>query len=293
MISAATRSRIRCDLLGPDLGQVRRQQPAADAPRHPEVAVELGRAAVEPAVDVDLLVGRRSVAAVLRGRRARPPPPCTTGSGRRARRRRSRRRRCVAPVAVSAAVRSAMNDSADELQTCSAPAERSSSSWSARAHDVDEGDAVGDAQPVEHLAEVRRRGGVDERGVALAPHRADVPEHGQRVHEARRPFDRRDAGRAARGTAPRRTQRYCEYIAPPSRPTVLPSSACARRRRPGGDDRAAALVADRERLADAPGERCAARPARSGRSPSTPRPSRRTRRPPCRRRRTATRDPTG
>ena len=101
----------------------------------------------------------------------------------------------VAPVALTAAVRSSMNESADELQTCSAPAERSSSTCASRAHDVDERDAVGEAEAVEHLAEVRRRRGVDERGVALATHRADLPEDGQRVDEARRPLDRGDARR--------------------------------------------------------------------------------------------------
>ena len=52
------------------------------------------------------------------------------------------------------------------------------------------GDAVGEAHPVEHLAEVRRGGGVHQRGVALAAHRADHAEGGQRVDEARRALDR-------------------------------------------------------------------------------------------------------
>src|SRR5215831_6278130 len=54
--------------LGPDLLHEGGEQPAADAPGHAEGTVELGRPAVEPAVDVYLLVRGRSVAAVfLRG----------------------------------------------------------------------------------------------------------------------------------------------------------------------------------------------------------------------------------
>ena len=55
-------------------------------------------------------------------------------------------------------------------------------------------DAVGDAEPVEHLPEVGRRSGVHQRGVTFAPHRADHAERGQRVDEARRALHRRHAG---------------------------------------------------------------------------------------------------
>src|SRR5499433_434622 len=51
--------------LGPDLLHEGGEQPAADAPGHAEGTVELGRPAVEPAVDVYLLVRGRSVAAVF------------------------------------------------------------------------------------------------------------------------------------------------------------------------------------------------------------------------------------
>src|SRR5262249_12527081 len=58
----------RAELLGgveADLLQERREQPAAHAPRLAERARELGRAPVEAAVDVDLLVGGGPVTAVL------------------------------------------------------------------------------------------------------------------------------------------------------------------------------------------------------------------------------------
>src|SRR5215203_1328596 len=44
-----------CALDLADLHQERKQQPAADPPGHAERAVELGRAKVEAAIDVDLL----------------------------------------------------------------------------------------------------------------------------------------------------------------------------------------------------------------------------------------------
>jgi hypothetical protein len=63
------------------------------------------------------------------------------------------------------------------------------------AHDVDEADAVGDADPVQHLAEVRGRRRVDERLVAFHAHRLDHAEGGQRVDEARRAVGGLRAGR--------------------------------------------------------------------------------------------------
>ena len=52
------------------------------------------------------------------------------------------------------------------------------------AHDVDEADAVLAAQAAQHLAEVRRRGRVHQRGVAFQPHGADQPQRGPRIDEA-------------------------------------------------------------------------------------------------------------
>ena len=51
------------------------------------------------------------------------------------------------------------------------------------------------------------------------------------------------------------TTRYCEYMAPPSAPTVRPRSACAASDPPAATTDAAALVADRHRLVDAAGHR--------------------------------------
>src|SRR5688500_277553 len=50
---------------GADLLQERCQQPAANAPGHPEGTIELRRSTVEAAINVELLVDGRTVAAVL------------------------------------------------------------------------------------------------------------------------------------------------------------------------------------------------------------------------------------
>ena len=77
----------------PDLLQEREQQPAAHAPGHAEVARELGRAGVEAAVEIDLLVRGRAVAAVFLGVAVERRFHARRGSGRPACRRRWRRRR--------------------------------------------------------------------------------------------------------------------------------------------------------------------------------------------------------
>src|SRR5918996_5792775 len=53
------------DFGGADLLQERRQEPAADAPGQAECTAELGRAIVEAAIDIDLLVHVRTVAAIF------------------------------------------------------------------------------------------------------------------------------------------------------------------------------------------------------------------------------------
>jgi hypothetical protein len=53
------------------------------------------------------------------------------------------------------------------------------------AYDVDQLDAVREADPVQHLPEVGRGGGVDQRGVALPAHRLDHPQRRERVDEGR------------------------------------------------------------------------------------------------------------
>ena len=122
-----------------------------------------------------------------------------------------------------------------------------------RPHDVDEVDAVGEAEPVQHLAEVGRRSRVHERRVTLATHRADETEHGQRVHEARRALDsRHPVGQleALRHVdAPvLRVHRAAEHG------DGLAEQGLGRVGRSRGDDRAGALVAHRQGVADTSGE---------------------------------------
>src|SRR4029453_9913003 len=65
-LSRDTFAQLLCRL-GSNLLKERRQEPAADTPRHAEGAIELRRSTIEPSVDVDLLVGRRPIAAVFLG----------------------------------------------------------------------------------------------------------------------------------------------------------------------------------------------------------------------------------
>ena len=51
------------------------------------------------------------------------------------------------------------------------------------ADDVDQTDAVIEADAVEHQPEVRGTNGVDQRGVSLGSHRLDHAERGQRIDE--------------------------------------------------------------------------------------------------------------
>jgi hypothetical protein len=53
------------------------------------------------------------------------------------------------------------------------------------AHDVDQADAVGGADPHEHLPDTGSSGGVDEGVVALGAHRLKHQEGGERVDEQR------------------------------------------------------------------------------------------------------------
>ena len=159
----------------------------ADAPRHPEAAIELGRAAVEAAVDVQLLVHRGPVTVEAAGSGWRsPPPPCTAGSGRPVGPRRWRRTRSwrLGRGQRRGEVRHERRRRL-ESQTWLAPSERSSASCSGLRTTLTSSIAVGLADPDQHLAEVRRRGGMQQRGVALEPHRLDHAQRGQRVHETR------------------------------------------------------------------------------------------------------------
>ena len=111
-------------------------------------AVELGRAAVEAAVDVDLLVGGRAVAAVVLGGPVERRLPCTSGSGRPACRRRWRRRpasRRSRPSACGQVVHEGRRrrDRRRASRRC-----RAELAPARLAHDVHQGDAVLEADPL-------------------------------------------------------------------------------------------------------------------------------------------------
>ena len=61
------------------------------------------------------------------------------------------------------------------------------------AHDIDQGNAVLQADLVEHLAEIGRSCRVNQRLVTLAPHGLGHAERGQRIDEAGGAFRRRRA----------------------------------------------------------------------------------------------------
>jgi hypothetical protein len=54
-----------------------------------------------------------------------------------------------------------------------------------RAHDVDQRDAVRRADLLQHVSEIRRRGGVHQPGVALHPHGLDHAQRREGIHETR------------------------------------------------------------------------------------------------------------
>ena len=126
------------------------------------------------------------------------------------------------------------------------------------------GDAVGEADPLQHLAEVRRRRGVHERGVALHPHRLDHAERGQRVDEARRALRR--VGAVGQRQAQHRRHAAVLGVRRAADDADRPAEQRLRFvRRPGGDHDAGALVADRHRLAAAAGQAAHASAAGSSR----------------------------
>jgi hypothetical protein len=141
----------------------------------------------------------------------------------------------VAPVAASASV------SGLEVG-CAAVAPRAARPGAQQrrllglAHDVDQADAVLQADAVEHLAQVGRRRGVHQRGVAFALHGLDHAQRGERVDEARRtlaavaPGRQRQALRGLHGAVLR-------IHGAADAATVRPSSACA-----AGDAPAATTV---------------------------------------------------
>ena len=115
------------------------------------------------------------------------------------------------------------------------------------AHDVDEADAVLDADLVEHLAEVRGGGGVHQRLVTFAPHGLDHAERGQRIDEPRRAV----GGRGARGQhhdVPRLHGAILRVHRAADHRDRLAHQRLGGVRRSGPDHDAGALVADRQRL---------------------------------------------
>ena len=122
------------------------------------------------------------------------------------------------------------------------------------ADDVDELDAVGDADALEHLAEVACGGCVDERRVPFQPHRFDHAEDRERVDEAGGGLRRRDA------------VMHRQYLAGAGKPVLRIHSAATEGNRlahqglsfgrgTGSDDDASPLVAGGHRLADPAGHR--------------------------------------
>ena len=133
----------------------------------------------------------------------------------------------VAPVSTSALVRSSMKVGDGGIDDMLGADLAQDVGLLRAAHDVDEADAVLEADLVEHLAEVGGGRGMHQRLVALAPHGLGHAERGQRIDEAGGAVGRRRAGRQRQARRVAFRQRYCAYIAPPIIATVLPISALA------------------------------------------------------------------
>ena len=112
-------------------------------------------------------------------------------------------------------------------------------------HDVHEADAVGGADPHEHLPKVGGGGGVDEGAVALGAHRLDHRQRGERVDEQRRAL----GGAHVVGQLHDRG-RVGDAVVSPHRPAEQRDATADQRGRfrAGRDNGACALVADRQRL---------------------------------------------
>ena len=122
--------------------------------------------------------------------RRRARPPCTRGSGRPMRPPPMASNAIVAPVATSAAVRSSRNVGELESQTCSAPAERSSAACSGVRTMLTSGMPSAMHSRLSIWPRFEAAAVCTSARVALATHRADQTEDGQRVDEARRALDR-------------------------------------------------------------------------------------------------------
>ncbi len=105
----------------------------------------------------------------------------------------------VAPVSTSAAVRSSVKVGAEESHTCAAPRPRKQRRLFGTAHDVHQRHAVRETDSHQHLAEVGRRRGVNQRRVPLSPHGLHHAKRRKRIDEAGRPFRRRGPLRQHQG----------------------------------------------------------------------------------------------
>ena len=115
------------------------------------------------------------------------------------------------------------------------------------AHDIDEGDAVLEADLVEHLPEIGGGRRMHQRLVAFAPHGLGHAERGQRIDEAGGAVGRRRACRQRQAVgrlegAVLRIHRAADHR------DGLAHQRLGRVRRSGPDDDAGALVADRHRF---------------------------------------------
>jgi len=90
----------------------------------------------------------------------------------------------VAAVAMTAADNCCMNTGDVELQILHRAERAEHVLLGLRPHDVHQADAVGQADLVEHLAQIGRCRRVDQRGMPLASHRLDHSERGERIDEA-------------------------------------------------------------------------------------------------------------
>ena len=178
--------------LGADPLQEVGKQPAAEAPGHAEVPRQDRLAAVEPAVDVDLLERRRTVAIELG----------SVGGQGRLHRGQDLAGQLAAAGRVEAEGGAGLGEGGDQI---------GHESVGTRVHDmfgtqipeellvlhaaddVDQGYAVDGADLLQHLPEVRGGGRMNQRRMALEPHRFDHAQRGQRVDEAGRSFGRRRA----------------------------------------------------------------------------------------------------
>jgi GST-like protein len=240
--------------LRPQLGQVRKDQPAADAPGKAEAAPDLGRPGIQAAVEVDLLVHVAAVAAVGRAGLAQQ---------RRFHRGQDLGRQRAAAGGVEAqrgaggghrlgqALGVVGRAAVDHVLRALPLQQRH---LGRRAHDADESEAVGQRDAVEHLPEVGRRRRVHDGTVAFVAHRLHEAQRGQRVDEARGPLLGAGArGQQQAGVGPGHAVLRIQGTAHHGHAAA--QQRLRGRRSPGRHHGAGALVAHRQRLAHAPGHR--------------------------------------